>query len=67
MGFFGRILCVMEREGKEGMTPPQLIPSAVSVQNARQTPQGLWEVTAPTILVEEAGHPEGQISVPSVK
>lgn len=54
--FDGRILCVMEREGKEGMTPPQLIPGAFGVC---KTPQGLWEVTTPTIMVEEAEHPEG--------
>lgn len=54
----------MEREGNEGVTPPQLTPGAFSV---RKTPQGLGEVTTPTILVEEAGHPEGQISVASVK
>ena len=64
LGFFGRILCVMEREGNEGVTPPQLTPGAFSV---RKTPQGLGEVTTPTILVEEAGHPEGEISVASVK
>lgn len=63
MGFFGRILCAMEKEGKEVTDFPHSrvqVPSVCGMLG--KTPQRLWKDTTPAILVREAGHLERQIA-----
>lgn len=63
LGFFGRIRCAMEKEGKEVTGFPHSrvqVPSVCGILG--KTPQGLWKGTTPAILVREAGHPERQIA-----
>lgn len=68
MGFFGRILCAMEKEGKEVTDFPYSLFQVPSVCGMLgKTLQGLWKGMTPAILVGEAEYSERQTAVPSVK
>lgn len=68
LGFFGRILCVMKKEGKKVTDFPHSqfhVPPVCGMWD--KTPQGLCRGATPAPLVGEAAHPERQIAVLSVR